>query len=169
MQIIVRQAQPEDIGLLSNLFYRLSDRTRYLRYFQPFPLVVGRVVAEVQRMVRRVAPRGLSLVATIQSEAQAEATGVAELASAPQSPSCGEFAVLVRDDWQGRGVGTLLGRRLIAEARRHGFVELHGHVLPENRAALRLLKRLGVPYTTSFDGGLIHAVCTLTGSASADE
>ena len=54
-----------------------------------------------------------------------------------------EFAVAVRSDWKGRGVGYLLMKRLIAVAQEWGLGELFGEVLRENRPMLALLRSLG--------------------------
>jgi hypothetical protein len=51
----------------------------------------------------------------------------------------------------------------MAQARR--IAEVHAHLVPENRASLRLLRRMGVPYTTTFDGDLIQVVLQLSAPA----
>ena len=65
--------------------------------------------------------------------------------TAPSGPCAerAEFAVAVRDDVAGRGLGTLLLRRLIDHARRRGVGELFGHVLRENARMLGICRRLG--------------------------
>jgi acetyltransferase len=54
-----------------------------------------------------------------------------------------EYAVAVRSDWHGRGVGYLLMTRLIDVARQYGVGELFGEVLRENRPMLRMCRELG--------------------------
>jgi acetyltransferase len=54
-----------------------------------------------------------------------------------------EYAIAVRSDWQGRGVGYLLMNRLIDIARRRGIGELIGEVLRENEAMLHMCREFG--------------------------
>lgn len=157
----VRPAQADDTWLLADLFYHLSAQARYLRYFQPVPLSLGRAWAEGRRMARRQAAGGLTLIATVQHAGIAEAAGAAELAYDPGAPRQGELAFMVRDDQQGRGIGTALVRQLVAEARARGIEELHADLLPENRAALRLLRRLHVPAEIGYDAGTMHVTLRL--------
>jgi acetyltransferase len=53
-----------------------------------------------------------------------------------------EYAVAVRSDWKGRGVGYLLMRRLIDIARQRGIGELVGEVLRENEPMLQMCREL---------------------------
>lgn len=159
--ITVRPARADDTWLLADMFYHLSPQSRYLRYFQPVPLSLANAWAEGRRMSTRPGNYELTLIATMQSAEYAEAVGVAELVRDPRAPTRGELAVIVRDDQQGRGIGTTLLRRLVAEAQAWGISELHADLLPENRATLRLLRRLSVPAQTTFDAGTLHVVLQL--------
>lgn len=158
--VAVRPASPDDVPLLADLVYQVSARSRYLRYFQPMPASLQQAWAEGRRMARQPANRAVTLVATVPDGAFGAVVAVGELAHEPGSHR-GELALLVRDDYQGQGLGVGLGRALVTLARDRGLTELHGDMLPENRAVLRLLQRLGVPVTTGFEDGVIHAVLRL--------
>ncbi len=54
-----------------------------------------------------------------------------------------EFAIVIADAWQGRGIGTRLLRKLIDVARRRGLKRLHGDILAINRPMLGLVGKLG--------------------------
>jgi acetyltransferase len=54
-----------------------------------------------------------------------------------------EYAIAVRSDWHGHGVGYLLMNRIIEVARQYGIGELTGEVLHENRAMLAMCRELG--------------------------
>jgi acetyltransferase len=54
-----------------------------------------------------------------------------------------EYAIMVRTDMTGRGLGSLLSGRIIEYCRRRGFKEIVAQVLRENRAMLRLSESLG--------------------------
>jgi acetyltransferase len=59
-----------------------------------------------------------------------------------------EFAVSIRSDWKGRGLGYLLMTRIIEIARRRGVGEIFGEVLRENEPMLRLARDLGFSVAT---------------------
>jgi acetyltransferase len=160
LSVHIRRAQLEDVELLVGLLSCVSDHSRYLRYFQPLPHVPSQFWVESKRMVKQNAGHGITLVATIQPEAR-EIIAVAELARNMATPQHGEVAMLVRDDYQNRGVGGVLGRQLVKLARNCGLTHLHADVLPENCASLHLLHHFGVPYATSFVSGIRHAVLHL--------
>jgi RimJ/RimL family protein N-acetyltransferase len=159
--VTVRAARPDDVPLLADLVYCVSARSRWLRYFQPLPPSLWHAWAEGRRMARQPAERALTLVATVPDGPMTAAVAAAELAYDPLGPG-GELAILVRDDYQGQGLGAALGRLLVALAQARGLAELHGHILPDNRAALKLIRRLGIPARTAYDGDLIHVVLRLT-------
>jgi acetyltransferase len=165
---VLRHAQPNDLLGIAELFVRLSDRSRYLRYFQPLAPSPAHSQAEARRMVLHTTRRGITLVIALPPDAGGEAIAVAELVRSPDALDQGELAMLVRDDYQGQGLGRLLGRQLVALARRLGLATIHADILPENRASLRLLGQLGVPYSLSFDSGLLHAVLQLQSGAATN-
>ncbi len=68
--------------------------------------------------------------------------GVARLSRLPSGTS-GEFAVVVRDAWQGRGVGKSLVEHLIEMGRAEGIRRMLGYILPDNTSMQRLCERLG--------------------------
>lgn len=73
------------------------------------------------------------------------------------------MAFMVIDAWQGRGIGTMLARHLIAIAREAGLTELVAEVLRENIAMRRVFERLGFVAGARSDPDTIHLVLDLTG------
>jgi GNAT superfamily N-acetyltransferase len=67
-----------------------------------------------------------------------------------------EYAALVEDRFQGRGLGIGLTRRLIEAARERDIGRLHALVLRENRGMLRLLRSLEYPERRWRENGLEH-------------
>src|SRR4029077_3572862 len=70
------------------------------------------------------------------------ALGVARFSADPDNRRA-EFAVALRSDWKGRGLGYLLMTRVIDIARRRGIAEIFGDVLRENEPMLKLARGLG--------------------------
>ena len=68
--------------------------------------------------------------------------GVARIIGDPDGRT-GEFAVLVGDAWQGKGIGSNLLEKCLSIAEKQGFKTVHGIVLRENRNMLALGKKLG--------------------------
>ena len=79
----------------------------------------------------------------------------ARYATAVPGERTADFAVTVADEWQGRGVGTRLAKRLIEAARANGMTRLTAMTLWENEAAIALLHRLGF-LRTGYDGDAIE-------------
>jgi RimJ/RimL family protein N-acetyltransferase len=77
-------------------------------------------------------------------------------------PGRAEAAFVVIDAWQGRGVGGLLTRHLIAIAREAGLTELTAEVLPENAAMLRVFDKFGFKPATIREPGVIHMALKLS-------
>jgi RimJ/RimL family protein N-acetyltransferase len=76
-------------------------------------------------------------------------------------PGQAEMAFVVVDAWQGRGIGGLLMRHLIALAREAGLKELMAEVLPENGAMRRVFEKAGFRPVASGDPMTIHLVLAL--------
>src|SRR4029077_18406088 len=89
--------------------------------------------------------REMALVALDDGDGAKDApifVGVARYTTNPDGESA-EFAVVVADAWQGRGVGSLLMRRLIECAKRNGLTRLEGVVLRANSGMRKFCERLG--------------------------
>lgn len=160
VRLLMRRARPDDVVILADLIYQLSARSRYLRFLRPLPLTIERAWSEARRMARQPPERHITLVATLEGGVFEEAVAAAELARDPARPEVGEFALLVRDDYQAAGIGSALGERLIELARGMGVTQLHSDMLTENRAMRGLLRRLGEARITHADG-YSHAVLSL--------
>ena len=121
----VRPVSEADKDALTALYGRASPGTRYLRFFS--------AGISIDREVRRLMP-GDDHVALL-AEHDGLVVGVAsyEVLSDHQA----EMAILVDDDWQGDGIGSLLIEHLTAVARREGIQELVGDVLATNFSMLR--------------------------------
>lgn len=139
--VALRRATPEDQLLLAEMVRRLSLRTRNLRYLTPLPVDDMTVAREVARMTRGAPDAHLTLVVT--REDGTEAIAVGELVRDEQSPEVAEIALLVRDDYQGQGIGKALAGRLADEARRRGITTLTGEMMAENSVVRHVMAGLG--------------------------
>ena len=133
-----RAIGPADRRALADLFERLSDRSRRLRFMGPKASLSERDLTYFTEVDHR---RHEAIVAV---EPGGRLAGVARYASVPgQDERVANVAFAVADGWQGSGVGTELGRRVVEHARGSGIERLRGTTLATNAPARRLLRRLG--------------------------
>ena len=137
----VRPIRPEDADLERAFVNGLSEQTRYYRFFYRLAELTPAMLA---RFTQVDYDRELALVAIVTpegSEAQAF-VGVARYIANPDRASA-EFAIVVADAWQRRGVARVLMRGLIVCAKRRGLERLEGTVLRANEPMQAFVRSLG--------------------------
>src|SRR5215471_5381479 len=132
----VRPITPEDADRVVALHSRFSARTRYLRYFSPYPRIPPR---DLERFVNVDHRNREALVVAV--GADLIAVGRYERL-APDAPEA-EVAFVVEDSYQGRGVGSMLIEHLASAAREAGIDRFVAEVLPENATMLRVFGDAG--------------------------
>ena len=137
--LAVRPLRPEDEPLLHDLAAHMSHEDLRLRFFTPVRGLTHIVAARLSQLDY---DRELALLA----ERDRIALGVAHFFADPDK-LCAEYAIAVRSEWKGRGVGYLLMTRLIDVARQRGIGELTGEVLLENEPMLQMCRELGFGIT----------------------
>lgn len=135
-QIVIRPIRPDDKDAIASGFDRLSERSRYRRFFAP----LERLSAADLRYLTEVDHHGHEALIAHDKET-GESLGVARFVVS-DDPDCAELAVTVVDDWQHRGVATALLERLIERARAEGVRRFIALVLGENDDAIELFHSL---------------------------
>jgi acetyltransferase len=137
----IRPIRPEDAVLERAFVDGLSEQTRYFRFFYR---IAELTPAMLMRFTQVDYDRELALVAlTIAEDGNAQSfVGVARYVANPDRTSA-EFALVVADAWQRRGVGKVLMRGLIVCARRRGLERLTGTILRANEAMLEFVRPFG--------------------------
>ena len=133
-QVVLRDAGDE-MPRLRELFYTLSDTTRYLY----FGIGVPRNAMWADRVAQLGDTSACGSYALV-AEAAGTLVGVARFDPVPLGARA-EIGILLTDAWQSRGLGAVVVAQLQAEARRHALTGFTALVLGENRRALRLLRR----------------------------
>jgi acetyltransferase len=133
--IRIRAVRPEDEPLLQDLAAHMNPEDLRLRFFAP---VRGLTPAVAARLSRLDYDREMGLIA----EHAGTILGVAHF-FADADKRAAEYAISVRSDWHGHGVGYLLMMRLIEIAAARGVGELFGEVLRENHGMLEMCHALG--------------------------
>ena len=141
--IRLRPIRPEDEPLLQDLAMHMSPQDLRLRFFSAMRGLSHQLAA---RLTQIDYDREMALIAFAADSDQA--LGVSRFAADPDNRRA-EYAIEVRGDWKGRGLGYLLMIRLIEVARGRGISEMVGEVLRENAAMLQMCRALG--FTISAD------------------
>jgi acetyltransferase len=152
--VTIRPIRPEDESLMIDFHKSLSEETVHLRYFG---FLKGEALITHERLARICFSdydREIALVTErIQpGQDQRQIIAVARLIKAHGANEA-ELAIVISDDWQGKGLGTKLLGDLLTIGRIEGLEQIVGYILPENYVMQRICTRLGfeVRYDTSRD------------------
>lgn len=148
-----RPIEPSDAPLLEEGMARLSERSRRLRFHSA---VTHLTDAQLRHLVDVDHHDQEALVADVLQDDGYVGVGVARYARSGRDDPAPEFAMVVEDAWQGRGVGRLLLRALFATVRRNGFDRLTAEVLAENDRMIRLLREEADAVTLRREGSAFH-------------
>jgi acetyltransferase len=133
----IRPIRPEDEALYAAFFACLTPEDQRLRFFTARPDLSHRFLA---RLTQIDYAREMAFVAV--AEATGELLGVVRFVADPDYVQ-GEYAILVRSDLKGRGLGWRLMQHLTAYARAEKIEQLYGCVLAENTTMLRMCREFG--------------------------
>jgi len=158
--LILRPIRPEDEPSLQNAFAKLTPEEVRLRFFVPMS-TLSHVTAA--RFTQIDYDREMALVLTDPGIAgTTEIFGVARFIADPDNERA-EYAIIVRHDMTGMGLGVMLMRRLLDYAQRRGIREIYGDVLQENRTMLKLCEVLGFTRSRSPDEpGIVRVTLSLS-------
>ena len=162
VRLFIRPVRPEDAPLFTALFKTLSPTTIYYRFFGALKELNPEMLA---RFTQIDYDREIALVALGEDSETENMLGVARIIGDPDGKT-GEFAVLVGDAWQGKGIGSNLLEKCLSIAEKQGFKTVHGIVLKENRNMLALGKKLGFSIERDADDGDNKLVIRLSGDSS---
>ncbi|GAB3489186.1 bifunctional acetate--CoA ligase family protein/GNAT family N-acetyltransferase [Flexivirga lutea] len=145
----VRPIRPDDVRLLQEFHERQSDESIYLRFFAPLKHLSDR---EAQRFANVDYLQRVALIV----EAGGRMVGVAryDRLTGPDGPRA-EVAFNIADDFQGRGVGSVLLEHLAAIGAEAGVQEFVADVLPQNHKMMGVFTDAGFEIQRRFDDGVI--------------
>jgi acetyltransferase len=151
-RIAIRAAQPEDAPLMQALVRGLSANSSYQRFFYPLHELPP---ATLTRFSHADPLHEMTLLAVVQQDGREVAVGMAQYAADWPHTSC-EFALLVADAWQRKGIAARLLRNLVGVARAAGFERIEGEILADNLGMRGLLGKLGFAIGPHPDGGYLR-------------
>jgi RimJ/RimL family protein N-acetyltransferase len=162
VRVPVREIRAEDAPALRRLVGRSSERSIELRFFGP----VKELSEEEARRFAEVDGKDRFALVALDPEDEDEIVAVVRYEREGDTDRA-EYAVLVEDRFQGRGLGSGLTRCLIEGAKERGINRLHALVLRENGRMLRLLRSLGLAERKRWENGLEHIEIDLRPDAAA--
>ena len=161
-EVRVRPIRPEDEPLMVKFHGTLSDRTVYLRYFSSLSLDRRTAHERLLRICHGDYDRELVLVAETDDPqtGQSYILGVGRLNKLSRDGEA-EIALLISDEYQRRGIGTELLRRLIQVARDRSLSRIVAEMLRDNLAIQSVFKKLGFRLRLLRDPSSVQAVLDL--------
>lgn len=156
VRVPVREVEPGDAPTLRRLVGRLSADSVYMRYFGH----MKELTEEQARRFAEVDGRERFALVALDPEDEGEIVGVVRY-ERERGTEQAEYAIVVEDRWQGRGVGYALTRMLVEAARERGISRMYALILPENRSMLKLVRRLGLPEDVRWESGFEYVTVHL--------
>ena len=157
-EVTIRPIRPEDEPALVRFHETLSERTVYLRYFHLMNLEQRIQHERLTRICFIDYDREMALVA----ERRNPETGESEILGVGRAMKIhgtteAEVAVVISDQWQGRGLGKELLARLLIVGADEKLSKLTADILPDNRGIMRICEKLGFTLKHSLDDEVVRA------------
>jgi acetyltransferase len=137
-EVPFRPIRPEDTPALQEMVSRVSPEDLRLRFFQPIRKLPEQLAA---RLTQIDYDREMAFIAFDPEEPEA-IIAVARLMADPDVKTA-EYAIIVRTDWKGRGLGYALMHKLLNFAAQRGIETIYGDVMRENENMLNMARDLG--------------------------
>lgn len=163
-QVLFRPILPEDEPQLRAFIAQVTKEDLYYRYFSEISEFTHEDLANMTQIDY---DREMAFVAVRHRDEGDEFLGVTRAISDPDNVDA-EFAVLVRSDLKGLGLGRRLLEKLIGYTRDHGLLCLNGITMPHNRGMITLARKLGFDVDIQLDEGIV-ALSLRLASMSAQE
>lgn len=141
--VVIRPIRPDDAPRLQAAFQRLTAESVYLRFLETLKQLPDKQARELSHLdyIQRMA-----LVAETVENGEEAIIGVARYSMVGEArPGLAEIAIVVVDDYQNRGVGSQLLKRIVRYAREHGVKGFLGTIHHTNARIMRFIQRSNLP------------------------
>ncbi|MDW8048287.1 MAG: GNAT family N-acetyltransferase [Nitrososphaerota archaeon] len=157
-EVLIRPIKPSDATMKQHLFYSLSKEAVVKRYFgslRAFPLkrVWPYVIVDYNNE--------MVLVASISERSGESIIGIGSYSRIPNS-DLAEVAFVVRDDWQNKGLGSILFKHLAEVAIKKGISGFVAWVMRDNIKMMRVFRKSSFPMQYRVEGDLYHVKIDLS-------
>ena len=144
-KIMLRPIKPEDEPLLENMLDYISTSSLYYRFFGFVPKVTHEWMS---RFTHIDYDREIAIIATIKREDSEEMIGVVRIIEDAWNESA-EYAILIADKWQGKGLGNLMTDYILDIARQRHIGKIVASVLPTNAGMIHMFEKRGFKFDKS--------------------
>ena len=156
-RVLLRPIMPSDVTLKQHFFYALSKESIKRRYLGSLNLMP----------LRRIWPyvvvdyvNEMSIVGTIMENENETIIAMGSYSRIPNTETA-EISLVVRDDWQNKGLGTILFNYLAEIARKRGIKSFTAWILLENTRMMHILRKSGYPIRYRIEGNLYYVTIDL--------
>jgi acyl-CoA hydrolase/GNAT superfamily N-acetyltransferase len=153
--ITIRPAKPVDERRIQEHFYTQNKDDIYSRFFQARTRFVR---DDVESMFQIDYVKNLTLLAVVGEFGFGKVVAVGEYLLDP-AKNIAEIAFSVSKEWQGKGLGKIIMKKLSEAARENGIFGLMAYTLPRNQGMIKLFKSLPYKTTTVYDGEVVELTC----------
>lgn len=148
---LLRTANESDQPRVADFLESVSSESRYRRFFSS--------ISSTEKLARQLIKvgdpsDGLTLLVLHGEPDDLHVIGMGSYVGYEDRPDVAEPAFLVHDDYQGRGIGTLLLERLALMAAKNGINRFRAHTLPDNRKMKDVFEESGFEVETSLESGM---------------
>lgn len=150
--VSLRPIKATDGYLLIDLVEKLSTNSKYLRFLRPIDSLPENLLYQLTHVNYR---SGFALVGTISEDDKEQIIAVARYAYSSEDNNT-ELAVIVRDDWQHRGLGKSLLEKIVDIGKEHGISRYIALISPQNKIIITTLINLGYKVNCSMRSGIFH-------------
>ena len=150
LALFIRPIRPTDEPRMRDLFYSFSKSTVFYRFFS---FLTAMPHEKLARFVNVDYESEMALVAVARKAGEEQLVGAARY-YVDKATGLAEFAIAIQDDFQDRGIGTVLFDHLMRVARMKGVKGFIGYVLDSNTRAYRLMTKTGNPIETKWEDGV---------------
>jgi N-acetylglutamate synthase-like GNAT family acetyltransferase len=154
-KVLIRPLKPDDAALYPDFLAEVSAVDLRLRFFVPMREVSHDLI---DKLVHYDPEHAMAFIAI--SESSGRMLGVVRLHDDPHGDGA-EFAILVRSQLKGHGLGWLLMKHMIAYARQKGLQIVHGQVLDENATMLQMCSEFGFHVAEDEEPGVKRVMLAL--------
>jgi acyl-CoA hydrolase/GNAT superfamily N-acetyltransferase len=158
LKIFMRPVRPTDEPLVRDLFYKFSRETIYYRFFSYISAMPHDKLA---KFVNVDYENEMLIVAVLKQAGEEKIIGMAGYAL-DKATGLAEFAFSIADEWQNKGIGTVLFSYLIKIAKMKDIRGFVGYVLDTNVGAYRLTHKMGYPVKSKWEDGVYTLTINFT-------
>ncbi len=136
---ILRPIKPEDEHMEGEMFTKFSEQTQRFRFFE----LINEISHDMLiRYTQNDYDREIAIIAEIEERGKKKMAGVARIIADPYNETA-EFAIVVADPWQNRGLGSRMTDYIIEIARKRGTGKIYANLMKNNTIMKNMLKKRG--------------------------